>query len=66
MINVNKQTEKELSEEEKQKQMMTFIEKYEKEMKQFGMLNDYGARYIEHCPLCPVQYCSFRYHTSLY
>lgn len=33
---------KELSEEEKHKQMMTFVEKYESEIKHFGLLKDYN------------------------
>ena len=44
VINTKKSTSKELSEEEKQKQMVSFIDKYEKEIKEFGMLGDYGAR----------------------
>ena len=44
VINIKKPTSKELSEEEKQKQMMSFIEKYEKDIKDFGMLSDYGTR----------------------
>ena len=45
VINVKKPAAKELSEEEKQKQMLSFMDKYEKEIKQFGMLQDYGARW---------------------
>ena len=44
VINVKKPATKEQSEEEKQKQMLSFMDKYEKEIKQFGMLQDYGAR----------------------
>jgi hypothetical protein len=44
VINVKKPAPEELSEEEKQKQMLSFMDKHEKEIKQFGMLNDYGAR----------------------
>ena len=47
MINVKKPAGKELSEEEKQKQMLSFMDKYEKEIKEFGMLKDYGARWGE-------------------
>ena len=44
VINPKKKGSKELSDEEKQKQMMSFIDKYEKEIKSFGMLGDYGSR----------------------
>ena len=44
VINVRKPAPKELSEEEKQKQMLSFMDKHEKEIKDFGMLRDYGAR----------------------
>ena len=44
MINVKKPAAKEISEEEKQKQMLSFMDKHEKEIKEFGMLKDYGAR----------------------
>lgn len=43
VINVKKPSSKEMSEEEKQKQMLSFMDKYEKEIKEFGMLKDYGA-----------------------
>ena len=45
VINVRKPAPKELSEEEKQKQMLSFMDKHEKEIKDFGMLRDYGARW---------------------
>ena len=47
VINVKKPASKELSEEEKQKQMLSFMDKHEKDIKQFGMLKDYGARWGE-------------------
>ena len=44
IINKDKEVT-ELSEEDKHKQMLTFVEKYEKELKHFGLLKDYNERW---------------------
>ena len=43
---INKSKPKtELSEEEKHKKMMSFMDRHEKEIKKYGMMKDYSARY---------------------
>ena len=46
IINKPKEGEAEMSEEERQKKMLTFIDKYEDRIKQFGMYEEYGARCV--------------------
>lgn len=43
MINVGKKPTSELTDEEKHEKLVSFIDKYEKEIKTFGMLKDYDA-----------------------